>query len=218
MHGAPSQSQFILPPLSSRTSIATDYGVKAEESKETIATGERFEVYPNMIVINARSNNVEKIVINLSNYTNTAARVSFALPFQDELVIGNHATLKITAPKKFFLSPGMVTTMTMKYEPQDVPLPRVGDLGVIKRQIFIKFQPVQRFKEDAAIFFGYMLIIKIAFKASANVMKEAAGVSVGYAVKMRLVPDDDDINDDDDDDEDYRQRLRRRWEEISSES
>ena len=49
-------------------------------------------------------------------------------------------------------------------------------------------------------------------------MKEAAGVSVGYAVKMRLVPDDDDINDDDNDDEDYRQRLRRRWEEISSES
>ena len=46
-------------------------------------------------------------------------------------------------------------------------------------------------------------------------IKEAAGVSVGYAVKMRLVPDDDAFNDSEDDDEDYRQRLRRRWEECS---
>ena len=35
-----------------------------------------------------------------------AARVTYALPFQDELVIGTLATLKVTPPKKFFLSPG----------------------------------------------------------------------------------------------------------------
>ena len=44
-------------------------------------------------------------------------------------------------------------------------------------------------------------------------IKEAAGVSVGYAVKMRQVQE---VNDDEDDDEDddFRQRLRRRWEEY----
>jgi len=192
-------------------SVSSQSKQKIPETKE--ALGARFEVYPNIVVINAKMNNAEKIVINLSNYTNIAARVTYALPFQDELVIGSHARLHVTPPKKFFLSPGMVTTMTVTYEPQDVPLPQAGDIGVIKRQLFIKFQPVQGFMEDAATFFGYMLYIKIALTTSPKMIKEAANVSVGYAVKMRQVQEPAvDEKEEDEEDEDFRHRLRRRWE------
>ena len=44
MHGAPSQSQFMIPPLSSRSSKATDYALKAEESIETITSKQTLHV------------------------------------------------------------------------------------------------------------------------------------------------------------------------------